>query len=149
MFRNPVVVKGFPILARPGDERGLELPLSMMSTLGEAHFATRYGTTLILKGLCTMLVPTRKTKHSITWNFLFNEDGKRIPYYCVRDRCPGWIGTDKVRQDHLESGILRNFVGWASNITRHICMLPAIHLNAALKLIVETGTEEVEYDKID
>lgn len=81
MFRNPVVVNGFLILARHENEQGLELPLNIMSILAEAHFATRYNTTLVLKGLCTMLVPICQTKRSITWHFLFNKDGKRIPYY--------------------------------------------------------------------
>ena len=120
MFRNPVVVSGFPILARYENEQGLELPLDMMSILAEAHFATRYDTTLVLKGLCTMLVPTRQTERSITWHFLFNEDGRRIPYYSFRERCPGWISTDKVSTDLLEAGNVRNFVGWVSDITRHL-----------------------------
>jgi len=128
MFRNPVVVNGFPILARHENEQGLELPLDMMSILADAHFATRYDTTLVLKGLCTMLVPTRQTERSITWHFIFNEDGKRIPYYSFRERCPGWIGTDKVSTDLLEAGNVRNFVGWASNITRHLGMFLSSHL---------------------
>jgi len=87
LFRSPVIVDGFPILARPENERGLEIPLDMISTLAEAHFATVYDSTLILKGLCTMLVPTRQTKDSISWHFLFNENGNRIPYYAFRERC--------------------------------------------------------------
>lgn len=133
MFRNPVVVNGFPILARHGNEQGLELPLNMMSILAEAHFATRYDTTLVLKGLCTMLVPTRQTERSITWHFLFNKDGKRIPYYSFQERCPGWIGTDKVSTGLLEAGNFRNFVGWASDITRHLGMFLSSHLNCCFE----------------
>ena len=120
MFRNPVVVNGFPILARHENEQGLELPLGMMSILAEAHFFTHYDTTLVLKGLCTMLIPTSQTERSITWHFILNEDGERLPYYSFRERCPGWIGIDKVNTDLLEYGNIRNFVGWASNITRHL-----------------------------
>jgi len=129
MFRNPVVVNGFPIRARHEDEQGLEVPLDMMSILAEAHFATRYDTTLVLKGHCTMLVPTRRTERSITWHFIFNEDGKRIPYYSFRERCPGWTGTDKVSTNLLEDGNVRNFVGWASNITRHLGMFLSSYLD--------------------
>ena len=57
MFRNPMVVNGFPILARHGNEQGLELPLDMMSVLAEARFATRYDTTLVLKGAVPCLYP--------------------------------------------------------------------------------------------
>ncbi|KAF2191687.1 hypothetical protein K469DRAFT_695833 [Zopfia rhizophila CBS 207.26] len=59
MFRKPVVVNGFPILARHENEQGLELPLDIISILAEAHFATRYDTVLALKGHCTMLVHVR------------------------------------------------------------------------------------------
>lgn len=122
MFRNPVVVNGFQILARHENEPGLELPLDMMCNLAEAHFATRYDTTVVSKGPCTMLVPTGQTNRSITWHFIFNEDGERLPYYAFRERCPGWIGIDMVNTDLLEDGNMRNFVGWASNITRHLGM---------------------------
>jgi len=125
MFRHPVIVDGFPIPARHENERGLEIPLDMMSTLAEAHFATVYNSTLILKGLCTMLVPTRQTKDSISWHFLFNENGDRIPYYAFRERCGRWIDTDKVNTKHVEAGDVRHFVGWTSNITRHLGMLLA------------------------
>ncbi|EXJ76154.1 uncharacterized protein A1O5_00662 [Cladophialophora psammophila CBS 110553] len=131
MFRNPTVVNGFPILARHESEQGLELPLDLMSVLAEAHFATRYGTILLLKGLCTMLVPTRQTKNSVTWHFLLNEDGNRMPYYSFRERCPSWVGVDKVSMGFLEAGNVRHFVGWASHITRHL------------------GTKDVKYEQID
>ncbi|KAH8802569.1 hypothetical protein F5884DRAFT_887230 [Xylogone sp. PMI_703] len=131
MFRNPVVVNGFPILARHENEQGLELPLNMMSALAEAHFVTRYDAVLILKGLCTMLVPTGQTERSVTWHFIFNEDGERLPYYSFRERCPGWIDTDKVSANFLEDKNVRNFVGWASNIMRYL------------------GTEEMKYGEID
>ncbi|KEF51826.1 uncharacterized protein A1O9_12163 [Exophiala aquamarina CBS 119918] len=116
MFRNPMVVNGFPILARHENEQGLEISLGIMSILAEAHFATHYNTTLVLKGLCTMLVPTRRTDRSITWHFLLNENGMRIPYFSFRERCP-------------EDGDIRHFVGWVSDITRHL--------------------EEVKYDEIN
>lgn len=120
MFRNPMVVGGFPILARHENERGLEISLGMMNMLAEVHFATQYDSTLILKGLCTMLVPTRKTEHSITWHFLFNKQGKRIPYYTFRKSCGKCVGTEELDIRHLEDAGLRNFVGWASDITRHL-----------------------------
>ena len=123
MFRNPIVVQGFPILARYGTEKGLEIPLGIMSLLAEAHFATKYCETFILKGLCTMLVPTHQSKQSITWHFLFNKDGERLPYHAFRDRCRGWIAMDTVDDLFKEAEEARHFVGWASDITRHIGMI--------------------------
>jgi hypothetical protein len=120
MFRNPIIVNKFPILARHEDDQGLELSFSMMSVLAETCFATRYDRTLVLKGPCTMLVPTRLAGHSITWHFLSNESGKRITYYAFRERCPDWISIDKVNIGLLETRNVRNFVGWSSEITRHL-----------------------------
>ena len=133
MFRNPMVVSGFPILARYNDEQGLELPLDVMSTIAETHLATHYDTMLVLKGHCTMLVPTRQTKRSITWHFLFNENGRRMPYYSFRKRCPGWIGTDKVSASFLNAENVRNFVGWASHITTHLGMFLVSRLDSCFE----------------
>ncbi|KAL9086103.1 MAG: hypothetical protein Q9165_007315 [Trypethelium subeluteriae] len=135
MFCNPVVVNGYPILARPENEEGLELSLNMMIDLAEVEFVTPYDEVLILKGFCTMLVPTRREANSITWHFLFNQDGKRIPYHAFRDRCPDWISTDKLNVDLLKTGRLRHFVGWASRITKH--------------LVIKTGTNDMRYSEID
>lgn len=117
-----MVADGFPILARHENEQGLEVSLGIMSVLAEAQFATRYDTTLVLKGPCTMLVPTRRTQRSVTWHFLLNESGTRIPHFSFRERCPGWIGTDKVNIKLLEAGDIRHFVGWVPSITRHLGM---------------------------
>jgi hypothetical protein len=126
LFRNPVIVNGFPILVRPKNQKGLEAPLDIMSTLAEAYNATHYDATLVLKGLCTAFIPTDRTDHSITWHFLYNEDGTWLPYYSSRERCPGWMSTDKVNLGLLDTGKTRNFVGWASNITRHLGTFPYI-----------------------
>lgn len=129
MFRNPVVFNGLPTLVRYENEQGLELSLDMMNILAEAPFATSYDSTLVLNGHCTMLIPTRRTERSITWHFISNEDGKRIPYYAFRERCLGWTGTDKVSADHLENGSGGHFVGWASIIIRHLGMFLSSHFD--------------------
>ena len=149
LFRNSVVADGFPILARHENEQGLELPLDMMSILAEARFATHYDRTLILKGHCTMLVPTRRTERSVTWHFIVNEGGKRLPYYSFRERCPGWIGTDKVNTNLLEDDNIRHFVGWASKITRHLGTFASSHLDFCVGLRVEIGAEDMKYGEID
>lgn len=57
IFHNPMVVSGFPILARYNDEQGLELPLDVMSTIVETHLATHYDTILVLKDSVPCLFP--------------------------------------------------------------------------------------------
>ncbi|KAH7378177.1 hypothetical protein BKA64DRAFT_767047 [Cadophora sp. MPI-SDFR-AT-0126] len=122
------------LLGGPANEQGLELPFDMVSILAEARYATSYDTAFVLKGLCTMLVPTNQIERSITWHFILNEYGQRLPYYSFRERCPGWVGTDKVSIDILQAGNIRNFVGWVTNITRHL---------------VGTGAEELNYGEVD
>jgi hypothetical protein len=59
LFRNPVIAKGFPIPSRTENNTGLEMPLNMMADLIEASRATTFDGQLVIKGFCTMLVPTR------------------------------------------------------------------------------------------
>ena len=120
LFRNPVVVTGFPILARPNNEQGLELPFDVMTTLAESRFATHYDATLILKGLFTMLIPTRRTERTITWHFLSSTGAKRLPYNAFREGLSEWTGMDEMNIYDLETVGLRNFVGWTSDITRNL-----------------------------
>ncbi|KAH7323067.1 hypothetical protein B0I35DRAFT_192717 [Stachybotrys elegans] len=131
MFRSPVVVNGFPILARQRDEQGLEVSFDMMSILADVQFATHYQTTLVLKGFCTILVPTRFEDESITWHFIASDNGERIPYYRFKEQVSEFVGTDKVYSVLLEDANIRHFVGWTSRITRHL------------------GTEDASYDSID
>jgi hypothetical protein len=120
MFRNPTIVEGFPIPVRGTNEHGLRIPFDMLYTLAEAQFLTSYADTMVLKGFCTLLVPTCRTNHSITWHFLYNKDGRRIPYSAFRDRCENWLGTDKVDMQILDTPNLHHYVGWSSNVTSHL-----------------------------
>jgi hypothetical protein len=120
LFRNLVAVTGFPILARSTNEQGLELPFDVMTILAGSQFATHYDATLILKGLFTMLVPTRRTEQTTTWHFLFSTGAKRLPYYAFREGFSEWTGVDGMSVHELETQRLRNFVGWTSDVARHI-----------------------------
>lgn len=114
MIRNPVVVKGFPILRRENEERGLEMPLQLMAKLGNAERATVFHGGLVIKGHSTMFVPTRSVKQSVVWHFLFREDETRIPYLEASKLCNGRLSTEEFDASHLE--ISRNFVGWSSSV---------------------------------
>jgi hypothetical protein len=114
LFRNPVIVKGYPILARNHQERGLELPLNMMAGLGEAFRVTNWAGGLVVKGFSTLFSPIGRFNNSVQWHYLFEKDGGRISYLSADDRCP-----DRVRSSSLDAPCLpfyRNFLGWASSI---------------------------------
>lgn len=114
MNQDPVIVKGYPILARNHHERGLELPLNMMAGLGEASRVTNWAGDLVVKGFSTLFCPTRRLNNSIQWHYLFEKDGGQISYLSADDRC-----HDRVKLNFLDARRLpfcRNFLGWASSI---------------------------------
>jgi hypothetical protein len=112
LFKNPVIVPGFPILARDQSERGLEIPLEMMARLGGAERATIYDGQFIIKGFSTMFVPTELTHNSITWHFVFNQNEERISYLEAKKRCPDEVVITTYAC--LESS--RNFLGWTTSV---------------------------------
>jgi hypothetical protein len=114
LFKNPVIVKGYPILARDHGERGLEIPLNMMASLGDASRTTVFDRSLVIKGFCTLFVPTKRIKNSVLWHFLFNQDGSRISYSDARTRCPGLVSIETLDASCL--GSARHFLGWASSV---------------------------------
>jgi len=114
LFRNPVIVKGCPILRRGNEERGLEIPLGMMASLGRASRATVFGQGLVIKGFSTMFVPVTRVENSVVWHFLFHEDESRIPYLEASQLCYGRVSTDVLDAPYIEGS--RNFLGWSSSI---------------------------------
>jgi hypothetical protein len=117
LFRNPVIVKGYPILARSWAERGLEIPLNIMAGLGEASRITNFAGGLVVKGFSTLFCPTRLVNNSIQWHYLFEKDGSRIPYVAADDRCPARLRSDDIGMTCLPQ--CRNFLGWASSVEIH------------------------------
>jgi hypothetical protein len=113
LFRNPVLVKGFPILARKHKEQGLEIPLNMMAGLGEATRATIFDGSLVIKGFSTIFVPTGRTENSVLWHLLHEQNQSRISYLCARDHSSNQVLVDSGDAVLLET--TRNFVGWASS----------------------------------
>lgn len=114
LFRNPVIAKGYPVLARNHQEKGLEIPLNMMAQLGEASRATEFDGSLVIKGFSTMFVPTERTGNSMLWHFLYEENQSRISYLSARRHLSNQPLIDTV--DFLSSNPTRNFLGWASSV---------------------------------
>lgn len=128
LFVNPVIVHGFPIPDR-GEERGLEIPLQMMASLGGASHAIEYEGGLVMKGFSSMFVPLKRSGDSIQWHFVRNEDDSRLEYWQADKQCSGRALLDSVDQDSLTS--TRAFLGWWG------------------KTVTRLGTADVNYDNID
>jgi hypothetical protein len=124
IFRNPVVVNGYPILNRPESETGLELPLNVMAALAQTRYATFFGGKLYMKGFSTMLVPTKVVRDMVIWHLLFSEDGSHISYIDLRvEKIPGLYPVN-IRTFHLQSA--RHVLGWCSDV-KHYAGKPTEH----------------------
>jgi hypothetical protein len=110
LFYNPVIAKGFPTPRRYNHELGIEIPLKMMAALNESTQAVEYGGGLLIKGLCSMLVPVKRRRDSIQWHLIRNADGKRIKYSDIRSRCPIRLSVDEFGHEDLED--TRAFLAW-------------------------------------
>lgn len=67
MFRNPVVVRGYPIRRRPRDGVGLEVPLHIMAGLGQTTHVTEFLGKSYIKGFASMFVAVDHTDGVCNW----------------------------------------------------------------------------------
>lgn len=107
IFKNPVVVKGYPIRRRLERNTGLEIPLNIMAGLARTRRVDRFDGKVYIKGFSTMLVPTKRNKDILCWHLIYNKDGGRISYlddYMDQEQNVGRLD--------LES--LRHVLGWCS-----------------------------------
>jgi hypothetical protein len=105
MFRNPVIVYGFPIPSRANGERGLEIPVELMLSLARTTWATIYCGVLILKGYATLLTPTLKIDKSVVWHLTAD----------TRQRQSYNSGMAHSCLSNMEDALFpnaRHFVGW-------------------------------------
>ncbi|KAK6335930.1 hypothetical protein TWF730_003305 [Orbilia blumenaviensis] len=105
MFKNPVIVKGYPILRRPAFNTGLEIPLNMMAGLAGTKYVQTFNDKLFIKGFSTLLIPTKREGDTLIWHLVCNEDGNRISYF--EDTVSH---AEKLSFSELET--TRHVVGW-------------------------------------
>jgi len=112
LFRNPVIVEGYPITKRTRYGTGLEIPVSMMSILAKVPRLHEFLGRRLLKGFSTAVVPTEKLEDSILWHLHYTEDGNRLPYPDFKS-----ISTVDVRLDEVVKG--RHILGWCTEASLH------------------------------
>ena len=113
LFKNRLVVKGYPIRRRLERNTGLELPLSMMAELVLARRVTLFKTTIYLKGFCAMLALVKQVGELMLWHFLFNQDGAHISYLDPR-LCRSSEHFSVIVHSGLEKA--RHIVGWCDDV---------------------------------
>ena len=80
LFNNPVIAHGFPVPERSNSERGIELPIELMATLGGGRHALGFEGGLVIKGHSIAFVPVKQYEDSIQWHMISNSDGTRLRY---------------------------------------------------------------------
>ncbi|KAI9172522.1 hypothetical protein HJFPF1_02024 [Paramyrothecium foliicola] len=113
LFRNPVLVIGYPIPHRTRPDTGLELSLGVMAELVQSHYCVRMGDKVMIKGFNSLLIATALAANTIIWHFLFNASGDRISYCDTRLEEPEHIRTLDLRDIKTH----RHIVGWCSKVT--------------------------------
>lgn len=115
LFRNCCIANGVSVNIRQEEEKGLEIPFSMMATLGGFDRVADYAGQLVLKGFETLFVPMRKSGGSIIWHLITKPNGRRISYNAMY-ALPGQPDATVCMQDLYDS---RHFLGWVSNASQH------------------------------
>jgi hypothetical protein len=112
MLRTPVLVKGFPILAKSIEESGIEMPLDIMACLTGSHRVIEFDEKVVLKGFSTMLTAVKRTEGFLIWHYTFHADKSRIPFFEAASP-----ENDNIHLGLLESS--RHIIGWCSSARYH------------------------------
>jgi hypothetical protein len=115
LFRNGCIASGALVNPRREGEKGLELPLSLMATLGGFDRVANYAGQLVLKGFETLFVPMKKSGGSIVWHLVTKGNGRRVSYNAMY-ALPEQPDPTVCMQDLYDS---RHFLGWTSNASQH------------------------------
>ncbi|KAM7204463.1 hypothetical protein V8F20_003579 [Naviculisporaceae sp. PSN 640] len=75
MFRNPVVVAGYPIPRRPVGAQGLEMTPSIMTALIKSRRVVDFRGSTFLKGFSSMLAVTKVMGDVVLWHHFFDPNG--------------------------------------------------------------------------
>lgn len=127
LFRDPLLVRGYPIAKRPEHVPGLEMSLNTMMVLTGARRITPFRQNLFIKCHSKMLVAVKEANGVVLWHAIANEDGQYIYYHDkrVQQNAPGWCDDPKPS----ELTTKRHVIGWWSEIKN----LAGIHCEICLK----------------
>ncbi|KAN0078700.1 hypothetical protein V8E54_005213 [Elaphomyces granulatus] len=67
MFRNPIMVSGYPILTKHEHGLGLEMPLNMVAGLAGSERANQFDGKVFIKGFSTILLQLGTARHVVGW----------------------------------------------------------------------------------
>lgn len=109
LFRNPVIVKGYPIPRRPMSDIGLEISLDTMANLVGTRHINTFHNKIFIKGFSAMLIPTRCSDNILLWHSFCKKNGDRVSYLDGRD-----LHAEDISLHRLETS--RHILGWSSSV---------------------------------
>lgn len=109
MFRNTVIVHGFPIPHRASPDLGLEASIDVLAKMMIANSVEDFDERLYIKGFSSMLVATNMRDGLMSWHHAYNSEGGRISFSDVHDG-----PFTKCSFSDIESA--RHIVGWSPKI---------------------------------
>jgi len=112
LFRNPVLVKGFPIRTKPQDDMGAEIPIEIIAGLVGSNQLSLFAKDIFIKSFSEMVVLVKHVGDLLVWHLLFNENGEHISYCDPRFFPTGLASFINV----LTSETTRHVVGWCSRV---------------------------------
>lgn len=104
-----ILITGFPICEREYDERGLEVSVGVMAQLLGISKAVTYNGGIVFKGRYSVVVPVKKTEHSIQWHVV-DKHPRKLEWKDIDKVCPYRITT---MIDIFNS---RSFLGWCPKV---------------------------------
>ncbi|KAB5569905.1 hypothetical protein GE09DRAFT_691074 [Coniochaeta sp. 2T2.1] len=124
MFRNPVVVCGYPLIQRTATQTGLEMPLNIMAGMVRATHLVAFASSWYIKGFSSMLVLAGLRDGIFLWHHIHNRKGDRVSYFDYRSpSAPISIITASALQD------ARHVVGWCADVKLHADAFNNTNLN--------------------
>ncbi|KAJ0417237.1 hypothetical protein BJY00DRAFT_316023 [Aspergillus carlsbadensis] len=113
LFKNAVVVQGFPIRRRHSKSMGLEIPLNVLGRLTPSRWVTEFDRKVYIKGHSSILVPTKADAETVVWHLVSNDDGRHISYVD-----PQIAATPGLYPGLVECNLnpFRHVVGWCSTV---------------------------------
>jgi hypothetical protein len=117
LFRNPVIVNGFPIQARLEMGTGIEIPLNIMAGLVGARRIQNFGGNVLMKSFSIILLLTKREVDFAVWHLLYNDTGEHISYTDPRVWATATPWSQNLEVHSLQS--VRHVVGWCSKVSSH------------------------------
>ncbi|KAH0537627.1 hypothetical protein FGG08_005578 [Glutinoglossum americanum] len=132
LFNHGVIVNGFPIRDRK-QGMGLDVSVEVMETLAGVIFPVEYNGGLVLKGLSTILVPTKRlgADGAVQWHLIVPSDHSPTSGKLIEKTCPGWLKVKDANELRGQKSPQRAFLGWCRSA----------------KIVL--GTKNASYDKVD